>query len=128
MIRTIASVAISTALLAAPLAVVATAIPPVSVPTTGVPDTAQGFYGLVCVASNWLFAFVIIIAVMMLLYGAFKFFTAGGNEDSVGTARKFITYALVGVAVALLARSLVYVVGNFVAGTAGSGGLFGLGC
>ena len=76
-------------------------------------------------AANWLFAFIIIIAVIMLLYGAFKFFTAGGSEDQVATARKFITYALVGVAVALLARSLVYVVGNFIAGTQGPQGLFG---
>jgi hypothetical protein len=97
---------------------------PVGVPATGVPTTIMEFYGFVCNASNWIFAFILIIAVIMLLYGAFKFFTAGGNDDQVATARKFITYALVGVAVAILAKSLVFVVGNFVTTTGVQGGLF----
>ena|SRR3989344_2243997 len=124
MIRKFATVAVSTAILASPLVAMAVTTSPVGVPSTGVPTDVGGFYNFICIASNWLFAFIIIIAVIMLLYGAFKFFTAGGNEDQVATARKFITYALVGVAVALLARSLVYVVGNFIAGTTGPAGLF----
>lgn len=88
--------------------------PPTEVPSTGVPTTILGFYDLVCAASNWFFAFVIVIAVFFLLYGAFKFFTAGGSEDAVAGARRYLAYALVGVAVAILARSLVMVVANFI--------------
>ncbi|MBI4134386.1 MAG: hypothetical protein HY475_03115 [Candidatus Terrybacteria bacterium] len=105
-------------LLVAPLLAVAAPVPPTSVPTGGVPADIGGLYNLVCVGSNWLFAFVMVIAVIVLLMGAIMFFTAGGNEDQMSTARRFLTYALVGVAVAVLARSLVFVVGNFLGATA----------
>jgi len=98
--------------------------PPSPVSITEPVGTLQQFLNFACSASNWLFAFVMVIAIIILLLGAAKFFTAGGSEDQVATARKYITYALVGIAVAILARSLILVVSNFVGG-AGSGGLFG---
>ena len=85
--------------------------------------TIDALYQLICVASNWLFSFIMVVAIIILLVGAIKFFTAGGSEDTVATARKYLTYALVGVAVAILARSLVLVVANFV-GSSGSASLF----
>ena len=97
---------------------------PIVIPGGGVPQEIGGFYGLLCALSNWIFAFLLIIAVVMILFAALKFLTAGGNDEAVAGARKNLTFALVGVAVALLARSLVYVVGNFIAGTTGPAGLF----
>ncbi|OHA50046.1 MAG: hypothetical protein A2991_01670 [Candidatus Terrybacteria bacterium RIFCSPLOWO2_01_FULL_58_14] len=95
----------------------------VDVPDTGVPTTINNVYdNVLCPASNWLFAFVLVIAVIVLLMGAIMFFTAGGNEDQMATARRFLTYALVGVAVAVLAKSLIFVVGNFLGAT--SAGFF----
>lgn len=87
---------------------------PVNVPESGVPTGIDEFYVLVCIASNWLFAFLIILAVIFLLYGAFLFFTAGGDETKVASARKNLIIALVGVAVAILAKSLILVVGTFI--------------
>ena len=108
----------------APLVALAQA--PVDVPgaDSGVPEGIDEFYALVCDASNWVFAFVLIIAVVVLLFGAVSFFTARGNEDQVGDARRYITYALVGVAVAVLARALIFVVGNFIGLSDPSGSLF----
>ena len=99
---------------------------PVAVPGTGtgVPEGIDAFYTLICDASNWVFAFVLIVAVIVLLFGAVSFFTARGNEDQVGDARRYITYALVGVAVAVLARALIFVVGNFIGLSDPSGSLF----
>lgn len=117
---------IPTSLLAfAPLAVFAQ-LPPVNVPGegSGVPTTILEFYGLMCTASNWLFAFVLVVAVIVLLFGAISFFTARGNEDQVGDARRYITYALVGVAVAVLSRALIFVVGSFVGLSTPSSSLF----
>ena len=111
----------TSALLTAPSAVALAQV--ATVPSTGVPTTILGFYNLVCIATNWFFSFVILIAVFFLLYGALKFFSAGGNEDSVATARRYLAYALVGIAVAILARSFVFVVGNFLG--APTSGLFG---
>ena len=99
---------------------------PVGVPGTGtgVPEGIDAFYALICAASNWIFAFVLIVAVIVLLFGAIQFFTARGNEDQVADARRYITYALVGVAVAVLARALIFVVGNFIGLSDPSGSLF----
>ena len=72
------------------------------------------FYQLGCTATNWIFGFVLLMAVIVLLFGAVSFMTARGNEDQVASARRYVTYALVGVAVAVLAKSLVYVTGSFV--------------
>ncbi len=96
----------------APLAALAQS--DVEVPKDEVPQSIEEFYQLVCSASNWVFAFVLIIAVIILLFGAVSFFTARGNEDQVGDARRYITYALVGVAVAILARALIFVVASFI--------------
>src|SRR3990167_9977021 len=76
---------------------------------TGVPRTLQDLYTVICNASNWFFAFVMVIAVIAFLYGAILFFSTGGSEQQVSRARQVITYAVVGVAVAVLARSLIYI-------------------
>jgi NADH:ubiquinone oxidoreductase subunit 4 (subunit M) len=51
----------------------------------------------------------------MILVGAFYFVTAGGDEDKVETAKKYILYAAVGLAIALLAKAIVEIVQSFVA-------------
>ncbi|MBI4134385.1 MAG: hypothetical protein HY475_03110 [Candidatus Terrybacteria bacterium] len=91
---------------------------------TGVPRTLQDLYSVVCGASNWLFAFVMVIAVVAFLYGAILFFSTGGSEQQVSRARQVITYAVVGVAVAVLARSLIYIIGSSL-GATDVAGLFG---
>ena len=104
--------AISSTLLALPA--LALAQPQIPGQGSGVPEDISGFYSQACIASNWVFAFVLISAVVVLLFGAVAFFTARGNEDQVASARRYVTYALVGVAIAVLAKALVYVVGSFV--------------
>ncbi len=51
-----------------------------------------------------------LIAVIMILYGGFIWLTAGGNEDKVGSAKKIISAAIIGLIVILLAWAIV----NFV--------------
>jgi hypothetical protein len=51
-----------------------------------------------------------LIAVIMILYGGFIWLTAGGNEDKVGSAKKIISSAIIGLIVILLAWAIV----NFV--------------
>jgi len=60
--------------------------------------------------ANWVFAILLAIAVIMLLLAAFNWLTSGGNEDKVGSARKMLIWALVGIAVALAAKGLVMIV------------------
>ena len=46
------------------------------------------------------------ISVLAVFYSAFLFLTGGGSQEKVETARRVLTYAIVGVAVALLAFAI----------------------
>ena len=56
---------------------------------------------------NWIAWFVGLMAVLMGLYAGVLFITAAGNADSITKARSILLYAIVGIAVAVLAFSLV---------------------
>lgn len=55
---------------------------------------------------NVLMGLLGIIAVIMILIGGFKWMTAGGNEDKVGEARKFILQGIVGLVIILAAWAI----------------------
>jgi len=46
----------------------------------------------------------------MIIIGAFYLITASGDPDRVNTGRKIITWTIVGIAVVLLAASLIPVI------------------
>jgi hypothetical protein len=56
------------------------------------------------------------LSTIMVLVGAFQFMTAAGDPEKVTKARKTITYAAVGFALAVLAGSVSTLIQNFVAG------------
>lgn len=47
-----------------------------------------------------------IVAVVIILVGGFKWMTAGGNEDQVGEAKKWIFSGIIGLAIILSAYAL----------------------
>lgn len=49
------------------------------------------------------------IATIMILYAAFLFITSGGDEDKVKKAKQAITYAIIGIAVLLVAKGVALV-------------------
>lgn len=59
---------------------------------------------------DWLFMALMIVVVILILFGAFTLVTASGSEDGVKRGRDYIIFALIGVAVALLARALPYLI------------------
>ena len=59
---------------------------------------------------NWLFMVIMILVVILILIGAFTLITASGSEEGVAKGRNYIVFALIGVAVALLARALPYLI------------------
>lgn len=55
------------------------------------------------------------IAVIMIIISGFKYVTSAGNPDSVSSAKSTLVYALIGVAIAVLAQFFVsFVLGYFV--------------
>lgn len=53
-----------------------------------------------------------IISIFMMIIGGLKFITSNGNAQSISSARSTVIYALVGVAVAVVAQVLVRFVVN----------------
>ena len=71
-------------------------------------------------ATNWFFGIVLFIAVIMLVYAGFTYITGGGNETKMATANKILIFALIGIAVSLLARGIPEFIQNFLIGSSSS--------
>jgi len=56
----------------------------------------------------------------MLVYAGFTYITGGGNETKMATANKILIFALIGVAVSLLARGIPEFIQNFLIGSSSS--------
>jgi len=61
---------------------------------------------------NWFSGFVLVVAVLFILVAAWTFLTAGGNPESVAKARQMLIYALIGIAVAVLAWGMEPLIRN----------------
>jgi hypothetical protein len=62
------------------------------------------------------FYVLMLFAVLMILVAAFTYLTARGDSEKVEKAKSAILYAVIAVAVGVLARSIPYVVSQFVVG------------
>ncbi|NIN92483.1 hypothetical protein GTO36_05785 [bacterium] len=79
-------------------------------PVTSIEDIIN----LIDTAATWLFTIILAVAVVMLLYAAFRWMTAGGDETAIASSRKLLIYALVGIGIAFLAKGLVSVIRQLV--------------
>jgi len=62
-----------------------------------------------------------IVAVVIILIGGFTWMTAGGNEEKVGEAKKWIFAGVIGLAIILSAYALAnFVIGQLVSATTGT--------
>ena len=77
--------------------------------------TAQNLF---CNIISWFFWIVITISVIMVLYAAYTYVTATDNSEKTERARKTLTYAAVGIAVALIAVGFPHLIGDIFPGGA----------
>ena len=91
------------------------AVPTQNILTTGNTDGLSGGVALIQKITNWLFTVLLVLAVLFIIMAAFKYLFSGGSEEAVATAHKMIIYAVVAIAVAFLARGIVFVVQELVA-------------
>ncbi len=61
---------------------------------------------------KWLLGTIGVVAVLFIMIGGFKMITAQGNEEAVGAAKKTITWAIIGLVVAILSFSMIAIVEN----------------
>jgi hypothetical protein len=53
------------------------------------------------------------VVTIMILVGAFKMLTAGGNTDKFKEGKKTITYAVIGLAIILISKGITSIVKDF---------------
>ena len=61
-------------------------------------------------ATNWLLGFVGMIAVLIIIWGGINYIASAGDEERARTAKKTITYGLIGVVIAGFAYAVVNVI------------------
>jgi hypothetical protein len=76
-------------------------------PTRGVETTVVRI-------SNILFYFIVLVAVVMIVWAGITLVTAGGDPTKVDLARHLIMYALIAIAVGAIAWGLVNLVGSYI--------------
>jgi len=80
----------------------------------GVPAGAscgpQGRWGVCCMlntiytVTNWVFYIMTLVAVLMIVVGGFTYITAAGDPAKAGKGKSILTYAIIGLAIALIAK------------------------
>jgi hypothetical protein len=65
---------------------------------------------------NIISAIIGVVAVIMIIFGGFRYVTSGGNDSSVTSAKNTILYAIIGLIIVALAQLLVRFVLNLVSG------------
>jgi cytochrome bd-type quinol oxidase subunit 2 len=85
----------------------------VSTPPTEAPiETEPELAGFLCNIISWFFWIILVISVIMILYAAFTYATARGDEEKTTVARRTITYAAIGIIIALIATGFPSIVSS----------------
>jgi phosphoglycerol transferase MdoB-like AlkP superfamily enzyme len=77
-------------------------------------DTVTGVLGIVQNAVTVMYALFFILTVVLVLWAAFLYLTAAGNEEKVKKAKTTLIYAAVAVVVALLSLGFAQIINIFV--------------
>ena len=88
-------------------------LPIQQIPTTEI--QVFGEQGILTKALNWFFNIVIILGVIFVIYAGFSYITSSGDPSKTKRALQILMYALIGIAIAVLAKALI----NFVTGWVG---------
>jgi hypothetical protein len=77
-----------------------------------VPVTESGFQGALTKIINLISIIIGVIAVIMIIFGGFRYITSGGSPDKVTGAKNTILYAIIGLIIVALAQVIVRFVLN----------------
>ena len=84
------------------------------------PTVLFGDGAIFSTAVNVLLFLIGAIAVIMIIFGGFKYVISGGDSAAVTSAKNTILYAIIGVVVAILAYAIItFVLDSLATGTAG---------
>jgi hypothetical protein len=60
--------------------------------------------------TNWLFYILMLAVTLMIIYGGFLYITAAGDPEKAGKGKSVLTFAIIGLVIALLAKIIPSVV------------------
>jgi len=84
----------------------------------GTQDIRTGVMSIV----NVLLGFLGIIAIIIILWGGFRWMTAGGNEEKVGEAKQIITAGIIGLVIIFIAYALAtFIITQLISATGATG-------
>ncbi|MFA9262372.1 MAG: pilin [Undibacterium sp.] len=79
----------------------------------GLPAAPNTLLGTAMGVVNFLLSVIGVIAIIMLVIGAFTYLTAAGDESRIDTGKEIVKYSVIGITVALAALVLIRLVVNF---------------
>jgi len=85
-------------------------------PRTDIITTGSDLENLLGTIRDWFYTIFLVLAVIFLIWAAFLYLTAAGNEDKVSRAKTALIYSIVAIAVAVLAGSLTSLIANVLGG------------
>ena len=78
------------------------------------PESGSAVLETIDAITDWIFAILMLVAVIFLVLAAFQFVTGGGEPQKVNEARQKLLYAVIGIALALAANGVDNVLGNII--------------
>lgn len=82
--------------------------------TTNLPQGS--IFGILTLGMQWLLGIVGILAVIAFAISGVLYLTAAGDEDRIATAKKAMTYAIIGLVVALIGLILITAIRTLLTG------------
>jgi hypothetical protein len=70
-------------------------------------DANAGLRHIAQQVTNWFSIIVGAIAIIMIIYGGFRYITSGGDSGKVGSAKNTLIYAIIGLIIVALAQLIV---------------------
>jgi hypothetical protein len=65
---------------------------------------------VLCPVATLLYSVALVVGIMMAIVAAYKYLFSGGNPEAVRSAHKALTYAAIGIAVAIIASGVPIIV------------------
>ncbi len=87
-------------------------VPAEPAPITGA--SAGTVYGILNQVITILFYALMFFAIIFILIAAFRYLTAQGDSETVDKAKSALLYAVIAIVIAVLARSIPFIVATFV--------------
>jgi len=80
------------------------------------PTDFGGLIDVIVTIARWMFGILMALGIVFVLYAAFLYLIAQGNEDRISSAKRVLIYSVVALVIGVLAGGVSVVVQDFVGG------------